>query len=70
MIEYPHVVRIRTALSVSQLEKWFSANCRGNWSIRVEDARESESRRTVAVSFEDAEEQRTFEAAYKRLLRP
>ena len=69
VIEYPHVVRIKTVLSVSQLEKWFSANCRGEWSIRVEDGPAGTSRRTVAVSFADRDERLAFEAAYKKLLR-
>ena len=69
MIEYPHVVRIKTALSVGQLEKWFSANCRGEWSIKVESSGGATSRKTVAVSFQDDAERRAFETAYNKLLR-
>ena len=70
MVKHPHVVRIRTALSVNQLELWFTANCRGDWSITIEDAPGDATRRTVAVHFEDFDEQQAFEQAYKKLDRP
>ena len=70
VVNHPHVVRIRTALSVNQLELWFSANCKGDWSITVEDAPAGATRRTVAVHFEDFDEEQAFEQAYKNLERP
>ncbi|HEY9163025.1 MAG TPA: hypothetical protein VIN57_00340 [Magnetovibrio sp.] len=58
-------IKFKTSASISVIEDWLEANCKGEWDVDIEAIATALGQKAVAVYFEKESDKEAFKAAYK-----